>query len=67
MSNSAKGLALIVVGVLVNNLSLFYDVIVGRHEGWIFLGWKAQAGVALGIAAIVVGLFLVWQELKKTA
>ncbi len=67
MSNSMKGLALIVIGVLVNNVSYLYDLIVDAHEGWIFLGVQAQAGAALGIVAVVIGLFLIWQESQKTA
>ncbi len=67
MSNSMKGLALIVIGVLVNNVSYLYDLIIDAHEGWIFLGVKAQAGAALGIVAVVIGLFLIWQESQKTA
>ena len=67
MSNSMQGLALIVIGVLVNNVSYLYDLIVDAHEGWIFLGAQAQAGAALGIVAVVIGLFLIWQESQKTA
>ncbi|MCE2509642.1 MAG: hypothetical protein J4G10_01475 [Alphaproteobacteria bacterium] len=67
MSSSMKGLALIVIGVLVNNVSYLYDLIIDAHDGWIFLGWKTQAGAALGMVAIVIGLFLIWQESKKAA
>ncbi|PCJ58366.1 MAG: hypothetical protein COA65_07975 [Rhodospirillaceae bacterium] len=63
-SNATKGMALIVLGVLVNNLSYLYDVILDKHEGWIFLGGKAQSGVAVGVLAVVIGLFLIWRGSK---
>lgn len=67
MSNTVKGLALIVIGVIISNVSYLYDVIVDAHEGWIFLGTKAQVGAALGVVAVVIGLFLIWQESQKSA
>jgi len=60
-SNATTGMALIVLGVLVNNLSYLHDVIFDKHDGWILLGWKAQSGVAVGALAVVIGLFLIWR------
>ncbi len=65
-SNVTKGLALVVLGVLVNNLSYLYDVIVDKHDGWIFLGWEAQSGVAAGALAVVIGLFLIFRGSKAS-
>ncbi len=65
-SNLTKGLALVVLGLLINNFSFLSDIFLGKHDGWIFLGEKSQAGVAVGAAIAVVGLFLIWKESKKT-
>jgi len=65
-SNVTKGLALIVLGVVVNNLSYLHDVILDKHDGWILLGWKAQSGVAIGVLAVVGGLFLVCRGSKTS-
>lgn len=66
-STATKGLALIVLGLLINNVSYLYDMLVDKHEGWIFLGWKTQAGAAIGAIMIVAGLFLIWQKIAKAS
>lgn len=63
-SNVTKGLALVVLGVLVNNLSYLHDVIVDKHDGWIFLGKTTQGGVAVGVLAVAIGLFLICRGSK---
>ncbi|MEW5703852.1 MAG: hypothetical protein AB1781_04610 [Pseudomonadota bacterium] len=63
--NTKMGLGLIFLGLLVNNFSFLYDVLLNTSDGWIFLGWKAQLGVAVGALAVLVGLGLICRGARK--
>ncbi len=55
LKNKRLGLALIVVGVLANNYVYLHDLVLGRHEGAILLGWIAGTGIVVTLGMIVAG------------
>ena len=52
------GLVVVIIGVLANNYVYLHDLILDRHEGMIFLGWKAGIGIIVTLAVIFIGLVL---------
>ena len=52
------GLVVIIIGVLANNYIYLHDLILDRHEGMIFLGWKSGIGLIVTLAVIFGGLVL---------
>ncbi len=52
------GLVAVIIGVLANNYVYLNDLILDRHEGMIFLGWKAGIGIIVTLAVIFGGLVL---------
>ena len=58
MNRTAKtAILLIAGGVALNNYAYLHDVVMGSHQGYIYLGPKAITGVVIGILAILGGLY----------
>ncbi len=53
------GLALIIVGVLVNNYVYLNDLILDKHEGAILLGPSEWIGIVLTLIVIADGVAIV--------
>jgi len=59
MGKTAKwGLALILLGVILNNASYLNDVVTQKHEGFIYVGPYAVGGIIVALIAIAVGAWL---------
>jgi hypothetical protein len=54
--NRTWGVALVALGVLVNNYSYLHDVVMGKHDGMIYAGPWTFAGIAVGLAMIAAGV-----------
>ncbi|MSP66862.1 MAG: hypothetical protein EXQ96_01950 [Alphaproteobacteria bacterium] len=52
------GQALVIAGVLFNNWVYLNDIVLDKHEGFIWLGELGYAGVVAGLVAIVAGLWV---------
>ncbi|MDP6475423.1 MAG: hypothetical protein QF666_07500 [Alphaproteobacteria bacterium] len=57
----------IVCGLIAMIYTFYQDVIWGRYEGWINLGWKSDLGIALGVVAIFVGVNLIITGARRCA
>lgn len=60
-ANKAVGLALVIVGVVANNAVYLNDLFLGKHEGYIFLGDWAIAGIIVSVLIAVAGLAILWR------
>lgn len=60
--NARWGLVLLVLGILWNNYVYLHDLLLSKHEGWIYLGPKSYAGLAVAAVLIVAGLAVVWRH-----
>ena len=49
-------IALIAIGIVLNNVSYLKDLITGEFDGLIYIGWKAWLGIVVGIVATVIGV-----------
>ncbi len=55
------GWALVVLGVLANNYVYLHDLVTDKHDGAIFLGWRAAIAIILTLIVVAVGLALAWR------
>lgn len=58
MPRTGLGATIVAVIVMIDALVLLngaylWDLIVDKHDGWILLGWKAYAAIALANAALI--------------
>lgn len=63
-ANKAVGLGLVIVGVIANNIVYLNDLFFGKHEGYIFLGDWAVAGIVVSVLIAVAGLAILWRGAK---
>jgi len=49
-------IALIAIGIVLNNVSYLKDPFTGEFDGMIYVGWKAWLGIVVGIVATVIGI-----------
>lgn len=56
--NRMIGLALVVIGVLLNNYVYLHDVITNQHEGFIGVGMKSVLGIGVAWIVVAAGLVL---------
>jgi hypothetical protein len=49
-------IALISIGIILNNVSYLKDLFTGEFDGMIYVGWKAWLGIVIGISATVIGI-----------
>lgn len=67
LKDKRSGLALIIVGVLANNYVYLHDLILGRHEGAILLGWIAGLGIIVTLIMIAGGAVILLRSQETTA
>ncbi len=67
LENRRLGTALIILGVLANNYVYLHDQVVGTFGGWIKLGWLANIGIVVTLAAIALGLFILLRSQRSIA
>jgi hypothetical protein len=51
-----SGIALVAAGVALNNYVYLHDLVFGKHEGMIYVGWKSVAGILVALAVVAAGL-----------
>ncbi len=56
LRNKTLGLVLIIVGVLANNYVYLHDLILGKHEGAILLGWIGGIGIVVTLVVTAIGV-----------
>ncbi len=57
-------IALIAIGIVLNNLSYLMDLIAG--DPLIYVGWKARLGIVVGVVATIVGIVGLIQGPKRS-
>ena len=60
------GWALVVIGVLANNYVYLHDLVTDKHDGAIFLGWRAAIAIILTLVVVAVGLVVAWRAAVET-
>jgi hypothetical protein len=53
-----RAAALVAAGVLLNNYVYLHDLVLGKHDGFIWVGARSVAGIAVALALVGVGLFV---------
>lgn len=52
------GLLLILVGVLLNNYAYLNDIVLEKHDGYIYVGSRAVAAIVVSLIVIGIGAWL---------
>ena len=50
-----RALGLIAAGVALNNYVYLHDLVTGKHDGFIWVGSRSVAGIAVAIGLVAVG------------
>jgi hypothetical protein len=62
MTLRAVALLLIAAGLVLNQYGFLHDILWGKHAGAIYMGVRTYALVAVGLATIILGAFLLWRR-----
>jgi hypothetical protein len=52
------GLLLIVIGVALNNYAYLNDIVMRKHDGYIYVGSRAVAAIVVSLIVIGIGAWL---------
>jgi hypothetical protein len=66
MSGKARGISLVVAGVLANNYVYLHDLVTNKHDGMIHVGLWSAAGILVALGVVAVGLSTLARSVTTT-
>ena len=65
--NRTLGLVLIIIGILANNYVYLHDLVVGRPQDMILLGFYSAIGIVVALLVALFGLVIVLRSTESEA
>ena len=67
LKNRTVGLVLIIIGILANNYVYLHDLVVGRPQDQILLGFYSAIGIVVALLVVALGLVILMRSTESEA